>query len=99
MIRINRRLDRYGTVSLKGASFHASSHFGRGVADVDLPAGDVILSAIEGDGFCEAGDSMFGCGVGGRIGSWNMGRNRAVVNDASATRALAFHDLERLLRA
>src|SRR5215470_16748259 len=42
---------------------------------------------------------MFGCGIGGRVRSWRVGGDRAIVNNAAALRVLAFHELESFLSA
>jgi hypothetical protein len=47
-------------VGLGDALGHPRGHFGRGVADVDLAAGDVIPPAIEGSGFGQPGDRVLG---------------------------------------
>ena len=41
---------------------------GRGVADVDLAAGDVVLAAVERGRLGQAGDGVLGRGVGAEFG-------------------------------
>ena len=43
---------------------HPGGHLGRGVADVDLTAGDVVGAAVERGGLGQAGDRVLGRGVG-----------------------------------
>ena len=64
-------------------------HLGRGVADVDLAAGDVVLAAVERGRLGQAGDRVLGGGVGRRVRARRVGRDRAVVDDAPAARRLA----------
>ena len=43
---------------------HCTIGLGEGVANVDLAAGDIVLPPIKCQGFGQAGQSMFGRGVG-----------------------------------
>lgn len=81
------------------AGRHLARHVGERIADVDLAAGDVVAPAIERGGPGEAGDRMLGRRVRRRVRARHVRRDRAVVDDAPAHRALALHDPERLLRA
>ena len=99
LARVDRRLDGDPAVGLRNAQRHLARHIGERIADVDLAAGDVVLSRIERDRFGEAGDGVFGGGIGRRIWSRRMGGDRAVVDDAPALRRLAFHHGNGALRA
>ena len=72
---------------------------GRGVADVDLAAGDVVFAAVERRRLGQAGDRVLGGRVGRRVRPRRVRRDRAVVDDPAAARVLRLHDPERLLRA
>ena len=86
-------------VGLQNARFHDGRHFGRGVADIDLAAGNVKFSAVERERFCQSGYGMFGRSIGGGIGTRRVGGDRAVIDDPAAAGSLAFHDAKSLLRA
>ncbi len=64
IVDIHRRLDFDRAVGLRHTLFHARRHIGRGIANVDLAAGDVVFAPIEGRRFGQPGDGVFG----GRIG-------------------------------
>ena len=50
-----------------GYSFrHGLGHGGRGITDVDLAAGDIIVTAIERDRFGQTGYRVLGRGIGCR---------------------------------
>ena len=70
-----------------------------GVADVDLAAGDVVLAAVERGRLGEAGDRVFGRGVGRGVGARRVGGDRAVVDDAAAARVCSFIIRKASLRA
>ena len=53
---------------LEHAFLHPGGHLGAGVADVDLPASDVVLSSVQSRGFGEPGDRVLRCRV--RCGIW-----------------------------
>ena len=55
---IHRGLDRDRAVRLRNALLHSFRHFGRGVSNVDLTAGDVVLSAVERSHFAETGNCV-----------------------------------------
>jgi hypothetical protein len=56
---IHRGLDRDRAVRLRNAFLHSFRHFGRGVSNVDLTAGDVVLSAVERRHFAETCNCVF----------------------------------------
>ena len=74
-----------------GAVVQRLHHVGRGIADVDLPAGDVERPAVEAEGLRQAGDRVLGRRVADRPRARRIGRDRAVVDDASALRRLPPH--------
>ena len=76
-----------------------AGHIGQGIADVDLAAGDVVLAAVQRRGLGQAADGVLGGGIGRRVWARDVGRDRAVVDDAAAARVLVLHDLDGLLRA
>ena len=90
-------LDR--TVRLRDARLHAPAHGGVRIADVDLPAGDVVGASVERGRLREARHGVLGRRVGDRERPRGMGRDRAVVDDAAAARRLVLHDPEGVLRA
>ncbi len=53
---------------LEHAFLHPCGHLGAGVADVDLPASDVVLSSVQSRGFREPGDRVLRRRV--RCGIW-----------------------------
>jgi len=53
-----------------------------------------VLAPIERRRLRQPRHSVLGRGVGGRVGPWRVGRDRAVVDDAAPARVLALHDLE-----
>ena len=99
VLHVHQRFDRDLAVRLQHALRHPLGHFGERVADVDLAAGDVVLAAVERGGLGEAGDRVFGGGLGRGIRPRRVRRDRAVVDDAAAARRLRLHQLERFLRA
>ena len=78
---------------------HRLGHLGLGVADVDLPAGDVVRSAVERRRSRQPGDGVLRRRVGRRPRARHAGRDRAVVDDPPALRCLALHQPESFLRA
>ena len=84
---------------LKRPGREAGRHIRRGVADIDLPAGDVVLAAVERRRSREAGDRVLRRGVWRGVRTRHMRRDGSVVDDPSAHRALILHQPERLLRA
>src|SRR5262249_11748894 len=78
---------------------HLGRHFRLGITNVDLPTGDVILSAIKSNRFGQAGYCMLAGGV--RSGVWPryMGRDRAIVDDPAPSRSLVFHQSKSGLSA
>ena len=83
-VRLHHRLDGYFPVSLHDTLGHTHRKLGQRVADVDLPAGNVVFAAIERQRFGQSGNRMFSRGVRRGIGARGMGRNRAIIDDASA---------------
>ncbi len=96
---IEARLDIDAAVGLEHADVHARRHVGGRVSDVDLPTRDVERAAVEGRGLRQAGDAVLRGGVRGRARPRRIGRDRAVVDDATASRLLALHHRDGLLRA
>ena len=96
---VDARFDGDAAVGLRRALLHRLGHFGLGVADVDLAAGDVEGAAVERDRFGQARDRVLGRGVGRAHRPRRMGRDRAVVDDASALRPLPLHQRIGALRA
>ena len=64
MVDIHARLDPAGAIGLRHAARHPVGHVGGGITDVDLATGNVPGAAIERGGFGEAGDGVFGGGIG-----------------------------------
>jgi Sulfate permease family len=96
---VHARLGPDAAVGLEGAGGHALGHLGGGVADVDLPAGDVVGPPVQRGRPGQAGDGVLGGGVGGRARPGDVGRDGAVVDDAAAAGPLVAHDPERLAGA
>ena len=96
---VEGRLGLQRAIGLRYAAGHACRHRRRGVADVDLTAGDSVRPAIEGDRLGEPGDGVLGRGVRRRVRAWRVGGDRTVVDDATTCRRLALHETDRLLRA
>ena len=84
---------------LQDTLLHALGHLRGRVADVDLPAGDVVLPSIEGSRTRQAGYGVLGGRVRCRVRPGHMGGDRSVVDDPAALRILILHDPEGLLRA
>ena len=74
-------------------------HFGRRVADVDLPAGDAEAAAVEREELGQAGQRVLGGGVGDAVRPRGVRRDRAVVDDPPAARVLGLHHPHRVLGA
>ena len=70
-----------------------------GVADVDLPAGDVVRAPLERQRPREAGDRVLRGRVGDRVRPRHVRGERPVVDDPPAARLLGRHRTERRLRA
>src|SRR5271166_5012653 len=96
---IHARFHHLRAVRLGYAGSHAFGHFRGGIADVDLAAGNIVGAAVEGNGFCESGDGVFGGSVRRGVRSRYVGRDRSVINDAAAARGLLFHKTHGGLRA
>ena len=62
----------------------ARGHRRGGVADVDLPARDVVRAAFERERLGQAGDRVLGRRVGDRVGRGDVRGQRAVVDDPPA---------------
>src|SRR5205807_504020 len=86
-LHVHCRLDHGRAVGLRNALGHPLGHRGGGVADIDLAARDVVLSAVERRRLGEAGDRVLGRGVRSRIGPRRVRRQRAVVDDPPASAA------------
>ena len=86
-------------VGLLRAGRHPLGQRGDGVADVDLPAGDVVGAAVEGEALREPADAVLGDDVGRRVRARRHRRDRSVVDDPAALRPLRLHHAERTLRA
>ena len=86
-----RGFDHLAAVGLQHAFalHHAVGQRGRGIADVDLAAADVVAAAVERGLFGEPGDGVFGRGIGGGARPRRVRRDRAVVDDAAAARRSA----------
>ena len=78
---------------------HALRHLGRGVADVDLSAGDAVAAAIQRNALRQAGNGVLRRGVGRRMRARHVRGDRAIVDDAPAHRFLRLHQFDCLLRA
>src|SRR5437870_4933651 len=64
VLDVHGRLDHGGAAGLGGAlGFDAGGEVGIRVPDIDLAAGNVVLSPVQGGGAREAGDGMFGGGI------------------------------------
>ena len=98
VLHVEGRLRQHRAVGLQRPGRHVRGHVGGGVADVDLPAGDVEGPAVERNRLGQPGDGVLGGGVGGGAGAGHVGRDRAVVDDAAALRVLVAHDAEGLAR-
>ena len=96
---VHRRLGLQRPVGLRHAAGHPLGHLGGGVADVDLPAGDVELAPFQRQRLGDPRDRVLGRVVGDRVRPRDVGRERAVVDDAPAPRLLRGHRAERRLRA
>ena len=92
LLHIHHRFDGNLTVRLFDADRHALGDLRQRVADVDLSTGDVVLATVERNAFGQAGHRVLGAGVGHGVGARRMGRDRAVVDDAAASRVLVLHD-------
>src|SRR5215472_19130033 len=77
-------LGRQRTIGLRDAVAHLRGHVGSGVSYVDLAARDVEGPPVEGDGLGQAGDRVFGRGVGGTAGAGDVRGYRAIVDDPPA---------------
>src|SRR5262249_8875529 len=87
------------SVRLQDAGVHSFGHFGGSVSDVDLTACDVVLTAVQREALGKTGNGMLGGGGGDMIRARGHRGDGSVVDDASAARALVFHQLECGLRA
>src|SRR5262249_57543468 len=87
------------SVMLEHADSHPLGHFRCGVANVDLAAGDVVFTAVQGGCLGQPRDRVLGGRVRSRVRPWSVGRYRAVVDDAPPFWLLALHQLERFLGA
>src|SRR2546423_1573534 len=99
MLYVHARLYHPAAVRLQNAGRHALGHFGGRIADIDLSAGDIVLTAIERETPGDSGDAMLGGGIRHMIWARRVSGNRTVVDDAAAARFLVLHELERRLGA
>ncbi|MNZ79328.1 hypothetical protein D3C78_979290 [compost metagenome] len=97
--RIDGRFDGGAAIRLQHAGCHGARHFGAGIADIDLSAGNVEPPAIQRGGFCKSGDRMFGRGIWRRPRPRRGGGNRAIIDDAATLRRLRLHLAKRRLGA
>ena len=98
MFHVESRLDLDRPIGLRSAALHPARHVGRGVADIDLAAGNVVLSSVERGRLGEAGHRVFGRGIRCRVGSRHAGRDGGIIDDPTSHGCLTLHHLERLLR-
>lgn len=91
MFDIHHGLGRHCAVGLGDAFGHRGGHVRKGVADINLTAGDVEWPTIQRQCARQAGDGVFGHRIGRRAGARDRGRDRAVVDNATAHRGLDAH--------
>ena len=64
MLDVEGWLNHPLTRRLRHAATHPGGHLGQGVADVDLPAGDVVLATIEAPfDLVRPGERVLGSGI------------------------------------
>jgi len=93
-LHVHSSLGHDASVGLLNALSHGLRHVAGDIADVNLTDRNLESPAIQVGRFGESRDGMLGGGVGDGGGSWGMGRDGSVVDDAPAHGALTFHQGE-----
>jgi hypothetical protein len=88
---IHRWLRRYGAVGLHRACGKSRRQASRGIADIDLPARDVIFATLQRKSPGESGHGVFGYRIRSRPGPRHVGRYRSVIDDPAPTGGLRGH--------
>lgn len=97
MLDVDRAFNNSLAVWLKGTFFSmAGDHLGLSVADIDLRAGDIEVSAIQGCRFGETGRSVFRSCIRDRHRSRCVSRYAAVIDYPATLGRLAFEYFESL---
>ena len=99
VVDIHDRLGRNGSVSLGHAAGHSRCKVGPRVADVNLTAGDIVPSSVQGSRLGKTRYAVLGRRIRRRVWPRALSRNGAVIDDTPAARILALHNPDRLLSA
>src|SRR6266567_4756645 len=99
VLGVEGRLRRDRSVGLRYAAADDLGHVRRGVADVDLAAGDVEVPAVERQRLGQARDRVLGGRVADAPRPGAVRGDRAVVDDPPAARALGLHRPHGVVRA